>query len=75
MIELTKLNGEVIILNCDLIECIEMIPECKVTMTNGKYHIVRETGKEIIEQVVAYERMIFGNAIKRQGVEDALNVM
>jgi len=74
LIELTKLNGEIIILNCSLIEYVEMIPECKVTMTNGKYHIVRESGREIIDRVVEYERSIFGKAVTRQGVEEALGL-
>ncbi len=71
MIELTKINGEIILLNCNLIECIETIPESKVVMTNGKYHIVRESGRQIIDRVVEYERRIFGKAVTRQGIEEA----
>lgn len=71
MIELTKINGEIILLNCNLIECIEMIPESKVVMTNGKYHIVREKAEEIIDRVVEYERRIFGKELTRRAVEEA----
>ena len=70
MIELTKINGEIILLNCNLIECIEMIPESKVVMTNGKYHIVREKAEEIIDRVVEYERRIFGKELTRRAVEE-----
>ncbi len=54
MIELTKLNGSEIVINPDQIECIEVIPETKVIMMNGRYHIVQESAGEIIEKAIAY---------------------
>ena len=58
MIILTKLNGEYITVNDRQIEYIDQIPESKITMTNGRYHIVRESPQEIIEKVVQYKRKI-----------------
>lgn len=59
MIELTQLDGNPFILNSDLIETLENIPETKVLLTNGKYYIVSEDRKEIVRRVVAYKRQIF----------------
>lgn len=63
MIELTLLNGTPFSLNCSLIEIIENIPETKVTLTSGKYYLVRETRAEIMRKVIAYQRHIFKNMI------------
>lgn len=58
MIVLTKLNGEAVTVNNRQIEYIEQIPESKITMMNGRYHIVRESPQEIIEKVVQFNRKI-----------------
>ena len=49
MIMLTKLNNTKIVLNCAQIESVELIPESKILMTNGKFYIVKEGAEEIIE--------------------------
>lgn len=56
MITLTKVNGELITINSFQIEFIELIPESKVNMMNGKYHIVKESPEEIIEKVIQFNR-------------------
>lgn len=58
MIYLTRLSGEKFILNCREIERIEMIPESKVIMNNGKYYIVEEAADEIIQRVIEYNGKI-----------------
>lgn len=58
MIILTKLNGECVTVNDRQIEYIDQIPESKVTMINGRYHIVRESPQEIIEKVISFNREI-----------------
>lgn len=63
MIELTKINGEQIIVNSRLIEYIVTIPETKLIMTNGKYHIVKEPANEIIEKVVSFEHRVVGGLL------------
>ncbi len=64
MIELTNLNGVPFVLNCNLIETIESIPETKVTLTTGKYFLVNEQREEIISKVISYNRQIFMNTVK-----------
>lgn len=58
MIILTKLNGEYITVNDRQIEYIDQIPESKITMMNGRYHIVRESPQEIVEKVIQFNRKI-----------------
>lgn len=58
MIELTKINGEPIVVNCRLIEYIVTIPETKVIMSNGRYHLVKESSEEIIRRSIDFEREI-----------------
>ncbi len=54
MIELTKINGEIILINSDQIEYVELIPESKITMLNGKHHVVIQTKEEIVEKVLDF---------------------
>ena len=55
MIEVTKINDGKFILNSALIETIEVIPESKITLTNGKHYIVKEEIDIIIEKILVYE--------------------
>ncbi len=59
MIKLTKLNRDEFIINSNHIECIEMIPESKVIMTNKDFYIVRESVDEIIDRVIEYNAKIY----------------
>lgn len=58
MIMLTKLNDVKIVLNCDQIESVELIPESKVIMMNGKFFIVKESAEEIIQKTIEYNEKI-----------------
>lgn len=63
MIELTKLNGSPFVLNCELIEKIEQIPETKITLQDGKYFLVCEDKDAIIERVINYHRQIYKDQV------------
>ncbi len=58
MVILTKLNGEHIAVNSGQIEYIESIPESKIIMMNGKYHIVEESQEEIVARIIQFNREI-----------------
>ena len=58
MIVLTKRNHEKFLVNHSQIECIETIPETKITMMNRDYYIVRETPEEIIDKVAEYNAKV-----------------
>lgn len=59
MINLTNLNGTSFILNSNLIETIENIPETKITLTNGKYYLVGELKEDIVREIISYNKEIF----------------
>jgi uncharacterized protein YlzI (FlbEa/FlbD family) len=54
MIELTRLNGRTMVLNCDLIKTAEASPDTMLTLINGEKLIVRENIAEVVERVLAY---------------------
>lgn len=58
MIHLTKLNGEPLILNCRMIEYLELIPETKIVMMNGKFHLVKEAADTVVDRTVNYYNRI-----------------
>ena len=60
MIELNDFSGKAILLNSQLIEIIEEIPETKITLTSGKYILVKNSFDEIINKVVDFNRRIYG---------------
>ena len=59
MIELTKLNGQKILVNCDLIEHVEETPDTVVSFTTGRKIIVKESRQEVKNLVKSYRKDIF----------------
>lgn len=58
MIEVTRLKGAKIIINAELVECVEETPDTVITLTSGKKLVVSETGKEIVDLIINYKRKI-----------------
>ena len=58
MILLTKRSKEKFLLNHLQIECIECIPESKITMMNHDYYLVCESVEEIIDKIAAYNAKV-----------------
>ena len=61
MIELTKLNGQKVLVNCDLIELVEETPDTVVSITTGRKIIVKESRQEVKNLVKSYRKDIFAN--------------
>lgn len=64
MIQLTKLNGEAILINTVQIQFIEEIPESKITMMNGKHHIVKESLDDIINKEIEFKQKVATKVVK-----------
>ncbi len=64
MIRLTRLNHLPLVLNCDLIEHIEVTPDTVITLTTGQIVRVREDADEIIRRIVEYRRRILNTEEK-----------
>jgi len=54
MIKVTKLNGNELVVNADLIEFIESTPDTLVTLTTGRKIMVLEDIDEVIRRAVGY---------------------
>ena len=49
MITVTRFNQTNFILNADLIEFVESLPDTHITLVTGKKLLVRETPQEVID--------------------------
>ena len=65
MIIMTKLNGEKIMLNCDLIELVTENPDTVVTTSTGHSYIVEQSMEEILEMVKEYKRSLRRSRLDR----------
>ncbi|QDT98313.1 flagellar FlbD family protein [Gimesia aquarii] len=58
MIKLTKLNGEELVINANLIQYIESRPDTFITLTSDDRLIVKESVEEVVKRSIAYSRAI-----------------
>ncbi len=56
MIKVTRLSGEMVVINAELIETVEATPDTVITLTTGKKLVVVEEPEEVVERVMAYRR-------------------
>lgn len=57
MIQVTRLNDTELVINADLIEFVESIPDTIISLTTGKKIMVKESIEEIVERVARFKRM------------------
>jgi len=62
MIYLTRLNGQPMVLNSDLIEFIENTPDTVITLITGNKLVVLETAQEIIDRIMDYRQRVTGGS-------------
>jgi len=65
MIEVTRLNGNPMILNSDLIKTMESSPDTMLTLIHGEKLIVRESTAEILRKVLEYRSMLLAGVASR----------
>ncbi|MGR6836152.1 flagellar FlbD family protein [Syntrophomonas erecta] len=56
MITLTRLNGERIMINVDLIELLEETPDTVVTLTTGRKLVVKEPSRRIRDKIIQFRK-------------------
>jgi len=54
MIKVTKLNGNGLVVNADLIECIESTPDTLISLTTGRKIMGLEELDDVIRLAVSY---------------------
>lgn len=72
MIHLTRLNGNPLLLNSDLIKTAETSPDTMLTLINGEKLIVREELSEVLERVLAYRSSLLAEVARRLSPNEAL---
>jgi flagellar protein FlbD len=63
MIKVTRLNKkqqkETFMLNCELIETVEELPDTTIKLLNGNRYVVEEPIGDVISKVIAFKRSIY----------------
>ena len=58
MISVTRLKGQVVALNPDMIESVEENPDTTIRLTSGEKLLVRESLEQVVELVASYRRYL-----------------
>ena len=64
MITLTRLNGQRLVVNAELIKTVEETPDTTLTLLNGDRLLVRESMAEIVRRAVDYARQVRTFAVR-----------
>jgi flagellar protein FlbD len=57
MIKVTRINDSELVINADLIEFVEAIPDTIISLTTGKKIMVKESIDEVINRVANFRKM------------------
>ena len=58
MIDLTRLNGHRMVVNCDLIKFAEPSPDTTISLVTGEKLIVLESCDELMERILIYRSKV-----------------
>jgi flagellar protein FlbD len=67
MIQVTRLDGSVMVVNVDQIAWIEGMPDTVISLMNGEKLLVREAPDQLVERAKAFKRAIVTPAVRRSG--------
>ncbi len=62
MIDLTRLNGARLLVNCDLIKFAEPVPDTTITLVTGEKLIVLESCDDLIARIASYRARVINEA-------------
>ncbi len=68
MVLLTRLNGQPVAINPDLIAWIEIMPDTTVSLIGGDKLLVRESLDTVIDRVIQYRRATTGSPTSRNAL-------
>jgi len=63
MIKVTRLNDSTLMINVDMIQSLQAIPETVITFTNNDKIMVKEPLEEVSQRIVDYQRTIYSNSV------------
>jgi len=58
MVNLTRLDGQIIVVNSDHILTVERTPDTKLTLTNGASLLVKDPVVDVVDKVFTWRRQI-----------------
>jgi flagellar protein FlbD len=58
MITVTRFDNNPVVVNADLIEFIETLPDTHITLVTGRKLLVRESAADIVDRVISYRREV-----------------
>ena len=64
MIKVTRLNDSTLMVNVDMIQSLQAIPETVITFTNNDKIMVKEPLEEVSQRIVDYQRTIYSNSMR-----------
>lgn len=70
MIKLTRLNGQAIVVNADLIKFLEATPDTLLTLSNGEKLMVKESIETVMEDVILFRRKTLEPLVRPLEIED-----
>ena len=73
MITVTRLNDSKLVINSDLIEFVESIPDTIISLTTGKKIIVKESTSNIIQLVAEFRNTICSIRVDSSDTENISN--
>jgi len=81
MIDLTRLNGHRMVVNCDLIKFAEAAPDTTISLVTGEKLIVLESCDQLIERILIYRSEVLtrawpeaASAISAKSVRNVLDI-
>lgn len=61
MIKVTRLNGSELVINADLIEFVEALPDTIISLVTGKKIMIKESTDVVIQKVAEFKRLSSGS--------------
>jgi flagellar protein FlbD len=65
MIKVTRLNDATLMINVDMIQSLQAIPETVITFTNNDKIMVKEPLEEVSQRIVEYQRTLYSQSAGR----------
>jgi flagellar protein FlbD len=72
MIQVTRLNDSILVINVEMIQSVQATPDTVITFTNHDRLMVKEPVEEISQRIVDYQRSV--NAFSSDDVCDGLEL-
>ncbi|MBI5242353.1 MAG: flagellar FlbD family protein [Elusimicrobia bacterium] len=69
MIKVTRLNGQEITINAELIEAVEACPNTVISLATNNRYLVKETVDEVVGKVIEYRKRVNAERPVRNPIE------